>query len=424
MDILLLFRKRLSESPKGRLFPASLPPSERNPPMRKQLTENNLILRFSVLQPVYWSIMATFCSYVSAFGLEKGYSQSTVSRLVAVYMMCAFIGQFIWGSICDRLRCNKWIFMLVVAGSWLSCLGIYFAPNIGVYAVCYGLLGFLLGPAGSNLDSWLLKSLRYDGSIYSRARAFGSMGYAIAIALMGKLIQQLGYWVMPVCCLIMTVLTLGLASSIPDAPREEASAAKRISFKDIIALSKNRPYMFMLLLLLLLGLSNAPVSSLKIMLLQNVGGDVSWQGIDSGIGCVLQFVCFILAGKLSRFDSEKQLRLFVCLPVLTIILDLLATSPAMIVVGTCVSYGCYSFMLPACRRIVAQKVDHSLQTTANGLVDAVYGSLAGMISLQYAGAVIENWGVQTVLLISMGYMTAVILLVLAQLIKSKKAART
>lgn len=392
--------------------------------MKKDIPQKQLILRFSILQLVYWAVMATFCAYVSAFGLAKGYAQSTVSRLVAVYMMCAFAGQFVWGSICDRLRSNKWIFMIVVAGGWASCLGIYFAPNIAVFAISYGLLGFLMGPAGSNLDSWLLKSLQYDGGIYSRARSFGSIGYAVSIALMGTLIKQLGYQVMPVCCLITSVLTLVLAFSIPDAPQEEASASRRISFSDIAALSKNQSYIFMLLLLLLLGLSNAPIASLKIILLQNVGGDVSWQGIDSGIGCIIQFIGFLAAGRMARFDSEKQLRLFVCLPVLTLILDLLATSPIYIVLGTCISYGCYSFMLPACRRIVAQKVDHSLQTTANGLVDAIYGSLSGMISLQYAGAVIENWGVQTILLISVGYMAIVILLVLLQLLKSKRAART
>ncbi len=95
----------------------------------KVLTSKQSAVRFAILEAIYWSIFATFGSYITSFGLYRGYPQSLVSIMVAIYMICAFAGQFFWGSMCDRLRTNKKVFILgIILGSLIQ-LAMYFFDN-------------------------------------------------------------------------------------------------------------------------------------------------------------------------------------------------------------------------------------------------------------------------------------------------------
>ena len=56
--------------------------------------EKAVLLRFNLLQILYWCGLASMGSFVSAFMLSKGMSNTRLSIILALYMLCAFVGQF------------------------------------------------------------------------------------------------------------------------------------------------------------------------------------------------------------------------------------------------------------------------------------------------------------------------------------------
>ena len=103
--------------------------------------------------------------------------------------------------------------------------------------------------------------------------------------MIGQLTIRCGYQVMlygGAGCLIAALL---ISFSLPDEPmprqKESFLENRRAGLKDISLLLHTRPYLFLLCILFFSSLAWAPIGSLKIMILERLGGNEGILGIDS-----------------------------------------------------------------------------------------------------------------------------------------------
>lgn len=379
-------------------------------------------LRYGTLEALYWSICSAYGGFMITFGLSRGYAQSIVSIMCAGYMISVFAGQFFWGSLCDKTRSNKKVFILGVIVAELLQLGMYFFTPIGVFGVLYAGYGFFMGPMATIVDTWLIKSVHYDMKVYGVARGSGSAAYAVMTLGMGYLIENVGFVVMPVVSSACVVLTILLALFSEDAEFDE-SAVKNgsISTKDILSILKVPAYVVLLIVVFLIGMANSPVNSLKIVLIENVGGSVSTLGWDTFWGCTLQFILFEMAGMFAAIPAKYRLWITAFAMFGSMVLYYVAAAPWVIIAGTLVSNIHYGFLMPALRETILHTVDAKYQTTANGLADAFYGSMSGALSMLYAGAIAEVFGAKQMVLLSVciSVIPVVILLTQGRILKEK-----
>ncbi len=361
-------------------------------------------------------------AYIGAYLLSKGLTNTRLSLLLSAYMLFAFLGQFFWGSVCDRLETNKKVFVL---GNLLVLglnLAIYFlAGSLSAVAVLYPLLGFTMAPLPSNLDTWLLKCFSHRTQVYGPARGWGSLGFALFMLFYGPLLNRVGYWVMPVFATAFILITVGVALSQPDSPPPEG---KRSSFRvrEIAKLARIRPYMFLVVLLLFTGLAGAPISNMKIAVLKSVGGNVSHQGYDFFFMCMFQLPFFFLAGRIRKINRRIRLVLSAAGPMLMILCNFFAASPVLVITGSVFNAISFSIMLPTTREITEENVDIRLRTTANSVTDAVYQSLAGMASLLYVGSIMDHFGMKVVFAICIAIQIVPIAMTVSSLVRKAERA--
>lgn len=382
--------------------------------------KDKLVLKFTIVQWFYWSIWASFAAFATTYGLARGYSQSSVSQMVAIYYVCCFVGQFLWGSVADKLRTNKKVFLIGILGGELTLLGMYFSRSAITYSAAYAGLGLLMGPMSSILDTWTLKSFNFSVEMYGKARSFGTAGYAVCILIMGNAISAIGYWIMPVVAAVTFGITFFLSLTTPDAPVTEVKREK-ISLKDISSIFKVPIFCLIIVMIFFVGLSIAPANNLKIMILQSVGGDVGTQGIDSFVGCIAQFLMFFFSGSFTFIKPKTRLLISTGVVFLALVIDLLATNTIIVIASTFLLYGSYSLIIPAAREIVVKNIDYKYQTTANGLVDSVYTSLAGTIALIFAGNIAESWGIKIMLFITICTSLVAVVLMGISVIKDRRS---
>ncbi len=281
-----------------------------------------------------------------------------------------------------------------------------------------------MGPMGAILETWLLKSIKYDVSLYGKSRAMGSAGYAITILIMGKLITRYGYFLMPVISTTIIAITVAVAIFTADSPVDESSltSKQKITTKDILSILKIPDYLLVLIMMLAIGICIAPVNNLKIMVLQDVGGDVSTQGVDSFFGCIAQFTMFFLSGVFTRIPPK--VRMFVCTLMTfgALFMDYIANAPWMIICASVMLFSSFSVLFPAAREVVMKTVKYEYQTTANGLVDAIYGSLSGTIALIFAGSIAEANGVKFMILITLVMSVLPVLIMMRVISRDRKQA--
>ncbi len=368
---------------------------------------------FAALEISYWCFHASFICYASAFFLDNGISNTAVSLLLAGYMLCSFIGSIVWGSVCDALGTNKKVFLLGLTVS-AALIGIIyvFGGNLALMAVVYPLLGFFFVPQAANSEAWLLSACHHDQKIYGYIRSTPSMAYAVWAAIIGRLIDVKGYVVMPIGAAAYFVAVIAAALVLPDSVPVKSGSRARFSRKELAALFSNQAYRRLVVVLFLVGLAIAPVNNLKIIVLESVGGTVTHVGLDSFASALTQVPFIMLAGWLSRIPLRTRYTVMTVMPLMMILLCLFAVSPAMVIMGSVVYNVAYGVLLPTMREVTERNVQESLRNLGHSLSDAVFTSFSGVVSLIYAGAIVDGLGVKAMLLLSVLIAGAAVLFVL------------
>lgn len=387
--------------------------------------ENGTIIRFSILDGLYWAYYAAFVGFITTYLLACGMKSTELSIVLAVFMALSFIGAFFWGNKCDQAKTNKKIFIPQFIAAFAVSMVIYFMAdiNILVSAVLYPVFGFLSSSLGSNLDTWMLRSFYKDAATYGRARAIGSAGYAVTALLVGQLISLFGYTMIPVCAAVLAVLVLFLASATKELPYGDQPAYLKAEKINPLALTKISSYMFLIVILFLTGLAVSPVNNLKIVILESVGGDVGILGIDSFLGVMVQAVFIFISGNLKKIPVYFRLFLMSACVMITMLLIWNAQASWMVILGTVFNNMSYGIMLPTQREITESTVTPELKNTAHSLGDATFGSFSGVLALLYSGVMMDTLGARSVAVLGTGIMVIPVCLSLYAVIKNRKSAR-
>ena len=162
-------------------------------------------LRFTVLQFVYWFVMA-IGNYQTVYLQSRGYTATTIGLINAVLSAVTIMATPVWGMISDRIRSIRRVFLLtLIVGSVLFAfipaiigLPVLSAPLMLVYL---SLVYFFRNPANAMMDNWLVRYSNQKGVDYGSIRSFGSLGYAICGVLIAGAVSSFGTaWTADGCC--------------------------------------------------------------------------------------------------------------------------------------------------------------------------------------------------------------------------------
>lgn len=381
------------------------------------MTNERLLIHFSLFDGLYWAWNASFCGFITTYMLQCGMDSTVLSLMLAAFMLLSFLGAFYWGGMCDKLRTNRKVFLVAFAVSAILAFVTWFLSGsvLMLAAVLYPLAGFLISPLGANIDGWMLREFHLDAALYGRARAIGSAGYAVAMLVVGQIVNHFGFIMLPVCFGVLSLLVFILALSAQESPYGEK--ARTLKPANPSGLLKIGPFLFLLLILFFTGLAISPVNNLKNVLLESVGGNVGTIGIDAFLGVMLQAFFIFISGKLTRMPKHFRLFLVAFMVLLTMVCVIVASSPFFIIIGTLFSNASYGIMLPTMREITEDTVPEELKNTARSLTDAVFGNFAGILALLYGGWMMDSFGAKSVAWLGLVIMVVPVLMAMVKMRK-------
>ena len=362
------------------------------------MKERHVFVRFCVLQAAYWSFYAAFPGYISAYMLSHGISTSLLGVILAANMLCALSGSLVWGRWVDRNKASREFYLLGNGvAMFLGLLLYFFGGNPVVLLITYSLFGFMTGPIATTLDAWVISVFPHRADAAARSRAFGTLGFAVMMLFMGQLIVRFGYQMMPIMALIFMLVNFAIA---PFQPKGQNNKIKSAGKQEEICLGESprqlilsRRYVLMTAAVFFTGMAIAPINTMKLVLIEKVGGDVSVLGWDSFIGCMMQVPFLIFAGKIQHVRAERRLLVGAGFAMLYTLFVIQAGNPLMIIIGTMCNNISFGILFPTMREITEESVSAGLRNTAHGIVDVAYGSLAGMLATAWGGAILERSGI-------------------------------
>lgn len=369
-----------------------------------EATTKRTAAAFAALDALYWAGNASGMGFLTAYFLKCGLGSGILSLVIAIFQALSLAGGVFWGNLCDRRGTNQRIFLPVFP----ACQGIllliyYFASrNMTLACLLYFAAGFLISSMGTNLDVWIMRSVRYDPASFGVIRGIGSIGYAVSMLATGFLVESFGYSVIVTASYLFAIPTMMLAVLLKE-PAFLRNNTRKVSAS---ALLGNRPYIYLVIVILLSGMAVNPVSSLQPVLLESVGGSVSVLGIDMFAAVMFQGLFIMLSGKLARFSPHMRMVLMTLALLAELTCTGLARTPMLIILGMIFSNVSYGIMMPTMRELVTKYVPEDLRNTAHSLTDMIFGSLSGILSLSCSSLLIHRFGIRSIVVAGLALLVA------------------
>lgn len=333
------------------------------------LSEKKLNIYYSFLQIAYWVTSAVVFCFTTVFLQFRGYSNYEIGIVFAVGNIIGFVSQpLIAGYIdcSDRrtlLRCIR----ITAVLSALLMLAVYFLPSgsislIGVYALLVAgntLLNPLCISLSFYIESWGC------GINFSRARALGSLSYAVCNVILGMLVQRVSENAVPTAFILFSSL-LGLATLlfVPvdrahriAAPERRMQSASEKPSGLLEFARENKRFMLFLLGTATLYFTHGMIGNFMIEFIRSIGGGSEDMGNVLAFMTVVEVPVMLLFGRLTqRFRCSSLLRFAVIMFTVKELMIYLASSLPALYAAEALQAFSFALFVPASVRYVDEVI--------------------------------------------------------------------
>lgn len=333
------------------------------------LSEKKLNIYYSFLQIAYWVTSAVVFCFTTVFLQFRGYSNYEIGIVFAVGNIIGFVSQPLIAGYIDRsdrrtlLRCIRITAVLAV----LLMLAVYFLPSgsislIGVYALLVAgntLLNPLCISLSFYIESWGC------GINFSRARALGSLSYAVCNVILGMLVQRVSENAVPTAFILFSSL-LGLATLlfVPvdrahriAFPERRAQAAVERSSGLLEFARENKRFMLFLLGTATLYFTHGMIGNFMIEFIRSIGGGSEDMGNVLAFMTVVEVPVMLLFGRLTRrFRCSSLLRFAVIMFTVKELMIYLASSLPALYAAEALQAFSFALFVPASVRYVDEVI--------------------------------------------------------------------
>ncbi len=265
-------------------------------------------------RPAYWRLSAFYFFYFAALGSlipywglylrSLGYGAEAIGAMLAVVMATKIVAPNVWGWIADRRSVHMPIVRLA---SWLSAaafLAVSFGDGYGWLMLVMTVFSFFWNASLPQFEAVTMGHLGTETHRYSAVRLWGSVGFVIAVVVLGSSIDRLGAGILPGIVLSMLV-GIALASHLVDDPGGEAPVGREGSLGSVL---RRRPVLALLGVCFLMQLSHGPYYAFYSIYLADHGYVGDAIGLLWAIGVVAEIVVFLFMHRLiPRFGLRRLL---------------------------------------------------------------------------------------------------------------------
>ena len=333
------------------------------------LSEKKLNIYYSFLQIAYWVTSAVVFCFTTVFLQFRGYSNYEIGIVFAVGNIIGFVSQPLIAGYIDRsdrrtlLRCIRITAVLAV----LLMLAVYFLPSgsislIGVYALLVAgntLLNPLCISLSFYIESWGC------GINFSRARALGSLSYAVCNVILGMLVQRVSENAVPTAFILFSSL-LGLATLlfVPvdrahriAAPERRMQSASEKPSGLLEFARENKRFMLFLLGTATLYFTHGMIGNFMIEFIRSIGGGSEDMGNVLAFMTVVEVPVMLLFGRLTqRFKCSSLLRFAVIMFTVKELMIYLASSLPALYAAEALQAFSFALFVPASVRYVDEVI--------------------------------------------------------------------
>lgn len=250
-------------------------------------------------------ILGLFLPFWPLYLQAEGFSPVEIGELLAVMLVTRIVAPNFWGWIADRRQQSVQMIRLTSVLALLSFLFVFKVDGFWSMALMLAAMGWFWNATLPQFEAVTLRFLGADQKTYGRLRAWGSVGFVVAVLLGGELLERFGYLQMPNIvwpCLAMMAMA---AWFLPLTGGQAQSVAAQ---EGIWAVLKKPEVMALFAVVCLMQVSHAVYYTFYSLWMLEHGYSSAQIGGLWSLGVVAEIAVFWITGSLlQRWSAERLL---------------------------------------------------------------------------------------------------------------------
>ena len=263
----------------------------------------------------YWRLSAFYLSYFGTLGAlvpywslyldGRGYGPREIGEAFAVMAATKLVAPNVWGWLGDRTGRRMAIVRLGSMGAFLVFCGIFLVEGYaGLLAVVAG-FSFFWNAVLPQLEATTMNHLGADSHRYARVRLWGSVGFILAVAGLGPVLEATGAAVVPWAVAALLAGIWAASLSVPEAPGPHGAGMEAAG---LLAVLRRREVAGLLAVCFLMQASHGPYYAFYTLYMEQAGHGRSVIGGLWALGVIAEIGVFLVMHRwLPRFGASALL---------------------------------------------------------------------------------------------------------------------
>ncbi|MBV0931930.1 MFS transporter [Marinobacterium weihaiense] len=258
-------------------------------------------IRLSGFYLFYFALLGTLLPYWSLYLQSLGFSAVTIGWLMGILHVSRVLAPNLWGWLADITGRRLRIIRLGALASWLCFALIFWQQGAVGIALVMAAFSFFWNAVLPQFEVVTLGHLGENRRQYSRIRLWGSVGFILAVVLVGPLLDMMSVALVPFVVFIIMILIWLSTLLIPAGPLVSAEAAA--SVERLAPVLKQPQVLVFFLVCFLVQLGHGPYYTFYSVLLEGLGYSRGEIGLLWALGVVAEVLLFaVMPRLLGRFS--------------------------------------------------------------------------------------------------------------------------
>lgn len=260
--------------------------------------------RLSSFYLLYFGLLGTLVPYWSLYLKELGFAAAQIGTLMALPQLTKLVAPNLWGWLADRTGRRLRIIRL---GNLLAALVfcfVFYADDFWSMALLLAGFSFFWNAVLAQFEVVTLNTLEGRTDRYSHVRVWGSIGFILAVTVVGQALDVAAITLVPLVILavlwVLWLCTLTL-------PAGESAPRHREGGEGLRALLKKPPVLAFFGCCFLMQMSHGPYYTFYTIYLDELGLARGWTGALWALGVFSEVVVFMFMHRLMQRFSLEQL---------------------------------------------------------------------------------------------------------------------
>jgi PPP family 3-phenylpropionic acid transporter len=263
----------------------------------------------------YWRLSSFYLFYFASLGAllpfwgvylqDQGFTALAIGQLMAILQATKIVAPNVWGWLADRTGRTLMIIRLASLLTWLAFLGIFAVQGFWGMALVMIVFSFFWNASLPQMEVVTINHLGARMRRYAGIRLWGSVGFILAVTVLGVLVQRQGSGVVPLMALALQVGIWITSLLVVERPVESRPAAEGIS---ILSLARRPEVAAFLLCGFFMQVSHGVYYAFYSIYLTEAGYASGTIGAFWAWGVVVEVLVFaIMHHLLERFGARRVL---------------------------------------------------------------------------------------------------------------------